>query len=73
MRRSFRPIGLAALCAAGLGAADLHFEERARDSGIAFKHHANPTPEKYLIETMGGGVGLLDYDNDGFVDIFVTG
>jgi enediyne biosynthesis protein E4 len=27
--------------------------------------------KKYIIETMGGGIGLFDYDNDGWLDIFV--
>ena len=27
---------------------------------------------KYLIETMGGGVALLDYDGDGRLDIFLV-
>ena len=30
------------------------------------------TSSKYLIETMGGGVALLDYDNDGRLDVFFT-
>ena len=50
--------------------AQIRFDDRLPQSGIEFKHHANPTPEKYLIETMGGGVALLDYDNDGLLDIF---
>jgi enediyne biosynthesis protein E4 len=41
-------------------------------TGIAFKHENSPTSRKYLIETMGGGVGLLDYDNDGWLDLFFT-
>ena len=32
--------------------------------GIGFIHQNSPTSSKYLIETMGGGVGLLDYNND---------
>jgi len=32
----------------------------------------SPTPQKYLIETMPGGVALLDYNNDGLLDIFVV-
>jgi hypothetical protein len=30
--------------------------------GIKFKHEASPTSKKYLLETMGGGVALFDYD-----------
>jgi enediyne biosynthesis protein E4 len=41
-------------------------------TGIHFKGSNSPTPEKYLIETMTGGVALLDYDNDGYLDIFVV-
>jgi enediyne biosynthesis protein E4 len=32
----------------------------------------SPTPQKYLIETMPGGVALLDYNNDGLPDIFLV-
>jgi hypothetical protein len=32
----------------------------------------SPTPEKHQIETMPGGVALLDFDNDGRLDIFLT-
>jgi enediyne biosynthesis protein E4 len=40
--------------------------------GLDFKHVNSPTPQKYLIETMGGGVALLDYNNDGLLDIFLV-
>lgn len=40
--------------------------------GIKFKHEASPTSKKYLLETMGGGVALFDYDNDGRLDIFLS-
>lgn len=39
---------------------------------LDFKHESSATSNKYLIETMGGGVALLDYDNDGRLDIFFT-
>ncbi len=32
----------------------------------------SPTASKYLIETMGGGVALLDYNNDGLLDVFLV-
>lgn len=39
---------------------------------IDFKHQGSPTTQKYLLETMGGGVALFDYDNDGRMDLFFT-
>jgi hypothetical protein len=38
--------------------------------GIDFVLQNSPTPQKHLIETMPGGVALLDYNNDGLLDIF---
>ena len=42
----------------------------AESASIPFKHNSNRTSEKYLIETMGAGVALLDYNGDGLLDIF---
>ena len=39
-------------------------------AGLDFLHRNSPTSQKYLIETMGGGVALLDYNNDGRLDVF---
>ena len=44
--------------------------EVRRQSGLDFVLRNSPTPQKYLIETMPGGVALLDYNNDGLLDIF---
>jgi hypothetical protein len=41
-------------------------------SHLAFLGQASHTSKKYLLETMGSGVALLDYDNDGLLDIFVV-
>src|ERR1700694_30629 len=38
--------------------------------GIDFTLQCSPTHQKHLIETMPGGVALLDYNNDGLLDIF---
>ena len=40
--------------------------------GVDFTLENSPTPQKYLIETMPGGVALLDYNNDGLLDIFLV-
>jgi enediyne biosynthesis protein E4 len=41
-------------------------------SGVHFEGQAYHTAKKYLIETMGSGVALFDYDNDGRLDIFLA-
>ena len=40
--------------------------------GITFQYQASHTSRKYLPETMGAGVALFDYDNDGRLDIFLV-
>src|SRR3954469_25334437 len=52
-------------------AATIHFADVTRTAKIAFEHAVSPE-KKYLIESMSGGVLLLDYDQDGWLDIFFT-
>ena len=40
--------------------------------GLDFILRNSPTPQKFLIETMPGGVALFDYNNDGLLDIFLV-
>jgi hypothetical protein len=52
------------------------FEEVAASSGINFTYRNGEEvrpPHLSILESLGGGVALLDYDGDGFLDIFVTG
>jgi len=46
------------------------FVDITQQSHIDFLAQASHTDKKYLIETMGSGVALFDYDNDGRLDIF---
>lgn len=39
---------------------------------INFQYQSSHTSRKYLLETMGPGVALFDYDNDGRLDIFLV-
>ena len=39
-------------------------------SGVTFKNAPSLTSQKYLIESMVGGVAMLDYDGDGWLDLF---
>jgi len=48
------------------------FIDITNQTRINFKHEAAPTAQKYLLETMGAGAALLDYDNDGRLDVFFT-
>jgi len=43
----------------------------ADEAGIKFTHVADPD-KKYIVESMGGGVLVLDYDRDGWPDIYFT-
>ncbi len=40
--------------------------------GVHFDYRSSHTPKHYLPETMGAGVALFDYDNDGLLDIFLV-
>ena len=48
------------------------FTDIASQAGIRFLHDNGATPEKYLIETMGGGCGWIDFDQDGFLDVYLV-
>ncbi len=43
----------------------------ASASGITWTHTAGKSPHKYLPETSGAGCAFLDYDNDGWMDIYL--
>jgi hypothetical protein len=46
------------------------FVEVTAQAGIRFKHDNAASAEKYLVETIGSGCAFLDYDQDGYLDIF---
>jgi hypothetical protein len=76
LRKSFRVLGwLGALISTSLvtvaqTAPEVQFTDITTKSYIDFTQENSATSNKYLIETMGGGVALFDYDNDGRLDIF---
>lgn len=63
----------AALALAPAGSA-IRFEELAARAGLQFTANSSPTEYKNQPETMVAGVSLLDFDNDGYLDVyFVNG
>ncbi|HEY0080755.1 MAG TPA: CRTAC1 family protein [Pyrinomonadaceae bacterium] len=47
----------------------VRFTDVTQQSGINFNHVSSPE-KRYIVESMSGGVALLDYDNDGQLDIY---
>jgi hypothetical protein len=64
--------GLAVLVSASSGnAVDFSFTDVARAAGLtAVTVYGGQKTNKYLLETTGCGVATLDYDNDGWLDLF---
>jgi len=50
-------------------AGPIEFRDMTKQAGILFKHNSGAFGKKYLPETMGSGVCVLDYDNDGWQDL----
>src|SRR5258708_19409106 len=48
------------------------FENRQEQSGVTFVLNNGTTDDKPIIDSTLGGVALLDYDNDGYLDVFFT-
>jgi len=49
------------------------FEDASKSSGLArWQHVMGTKAKKYILETDGSGVGLIDYDNDGWLDIYLV-
>jgi hypothetical protein len=48
----------------------VHFTDIRKSAGITFQQDSTQTDEKYYLETMGTGVGWIDYDQDGLMDLY---
>src|SRR5262249_6270721 len=46
------------------------FTDVTHQAGIDWTQFSGESPDRFLIETMGGGVAFLDFDGDGLLDIF---
>ena len=50
--------------------ASVRFTDVTEEAGIQFRHFKGETGKRYLPETMGSGVAVLDFDQDGWMDLF---
>ena len=59
------------IAAEAAGSSTIRFKNITPGSGLNFMQNSDPTPNKNQVETMVSGIGLIDYDNDGYLDIFI--
>jgi hypothetical protein len=52
-------------------AASPRFKDVSKDAGLSVPHIASPD-KQYIVESMSGGIGLIDCDNDGKLDIIAV-
>ena len=50
----------------------VRFTDATREAGIDFRHVNGASPDKHLAETMGSGGLFFDYDDDGWIDLFLV-
>ena len=65
-----KPADVASMSARPTG--PIRFTDITAQAGIHFRHNSGAFGQKYLPETMGSGVCVLDYDNDGWQDILLV-
>jgi hypothetical protein len=71
-RRDFLAALTAAASSRAAGGAPLFEEIPAARSGISWVHDNAMSPDRFLPETLPPGCAFLDYDNDGWMDIFLV-
>ena len=50
----------------------VHFVDVAEQSGLSFQHISGSSEKNHLLETVGSGVAWIDYDRDGWPDLFAV-
>ena len=69
---SVRALLFAALAVAFHASAGVRFVDATEASGLDFTHESGMTGELWTLEIIGAGVGILDYDGDGRMDVWLV-
>jgi enediyne biosynthesis protein E4 len=74
MSRGFLVLLSCLVLTSGLPAArgEINFVDATESSGLLFNHRNGMVGERWLLEVNGAGVGLLDFDADGLLDIWMV-
>jgi enediyne biosynthesis protein E4 len=62
----------ATLALSRAGSSTIQFVDVTKSAGLTFTHYNGAFGKKYLPETLGPGVAFIDYDGDGWQDLFFT-
>ena len=66
------PFALTAAPGTNAASGPIHFTDVTQKAGIRYVHNNGAFGKKFLPETLGPGVAFIDYDNDGWQDIFIA-
>ena len=64
--------GSALILTAAASGASVHFVDVAEESGLVFEHVNGMVGERWLVEIMGSGAGVFDFDGDGRLDVWLV-
>jgi hypothetical protein len=65
-------VSLCFMLVAQTSPSSIQFTDITKSAGITFTHYTGALGKKYLPETLGPGVAFIDYDGDGWQDLFFT-
>jgi len=65
-------VTLCVFVVAGAAQTPVRFTDVTRESGVSFHHINGASADKHLVETMGSGGLFFDYDDDGWIDLFLV-
>jgi hypothetical protein len=72
MSSAVHPLMAAFVLGMQLAAPTIQYVDVTKASGLTFRHNSGAFGKKYLPETLGPGVAFIDYNSDGWQDLFFT-